>query len=175
MSGIDGLQRRRRAPDRLPPVDVQCPQVFRQGAQEDVLGDGQTRHQGQLLRHHADAVPQHGDGVTGGKRGPVLGQRARVRRQQAGQDIHERAFAGPVLPDQGMDFAALHVEGDVVERLHPREIYCSIAFLKPATRPTWLGAVSEPLRIPTLPFLPMRSASTSPRSKPSCSSWLCPT
>ena len=46
---------------------------------------------------------------------------AGVRREHAGEDVHERRLAGAVLAEQRVDLAALEVEIDAAQRLHAAE------------------------------------------------------
>ena len=83
-------------------------------AEEDVLGHGLRWDQREVLVDHADA---------GGDRVPWRAQLDRLATDpdlalvgtvQAGEHVHERALACPVLAQQGMDLADAQVEVDVI-------------------------------------------------------------
>ena len=80
---------------------------------------GQVRNQIQLLEDDGDA------GVLGLARScetqlawPRQQDLARVRREHAGEDVHQRGLARAVLAEQGVQPPAPHGEAHVVERLH---------------------------------------------------------
>ena len=52
---------------------------------------------------------------------------AGVGAVNAGENLHERRFAGAVLADHGQHFAALHVQRHAVERLHAGKMLADIA------------------------------------------------
>ena len=82
--------------------------------EDHVLGDRLGRDQGEMLVDHADAG---GDRIAWGveqDRLTVEQDLAAVRTVQAGQDVHERALAGAVLAQHGMDLADAQVEGNPV-------------------------------------------------------------
>ena len=86
---------------------------------EDVLGNRHVAEQIELLEHHADAA---GDSVGGGREGNFLAlqQDAPMRRFfDAGDDLHQRRFAGAVLADQHIDRAAPHLEIGALDRYRP--------------------------------------------------------
>ena len=83
-------------------------------AQGHGLGDGEDRHQHEVLVDHADpgghgvARPGEGHGLA------VDEDLALVRPVQAVQDVHEGGLAGAVLAQQGVDLTGLDGEVDVV-------------------------------------------------------------
>ena len=95
-------------------------------AEEDVLGDGEHRHEHEVLVDHADAAgdrvgrPVDRDGRA------VEQDLALVRDGQPVQDVHEGRLAGAVLAEQGVDLAGPQVEADVVVGEH-----AGIAFRDP--------------------------------------------
>ena len=83
-------------------------------AEHDVLGDGEDRHQHEVLVDHADAGR---DRVAGS--GEVLDlavehDLALVGLVEAVEDVHQRRLAGAVLAEQAVDLAGLDRQGDVV-------------------------------------------------------------
>ena len=93
--------------------------IFEFIAQEHILADGQQRNQGQLLVDNDDAL------------GLAVSQRLKLAQLavvidltgigahgiDAGQDVHQGGFAGAVFADQSVDFAPLHFQIYVVQRL----------------------------------------------------------
>ena len=80
-----------------------------------------------MLVHHADAV---GDGVargTEGHRASVDQDHAGVRPVEPGQNVHQRALAGAVLAQQGVDFSLAQREIDGVVGQHARETLADAA------------------------------------------------
>ena len=90
-------------------------------AQEQVLLDGQLRHQRELLEHRADAERagmMHRtqiDRLAAKLDGPGF------RPQHASDDRDERRFAGAVLPEQHVHLAGAQVERHGVEGENPGE------------------------------------------------------
>ena len=73
--------------------------------ERDVLGNGQAAEQREMLEHHADTEASS-DGRTGYLDGRALPQDfARIGVQHAVYDLDERALAGAVLPQQGVNLA----------------------------------------------------------------------
>jgi hypothetical protein len=70
----------------------------------DVLGDGEDRDQHEVLVHHADAG---GHRVPGRRRSPVAVDEdlALVGLVEPVEHVHQRALAGTVLAEQGVDLA----------------------------------------------------------------------
>ena len=120
----------REIPDQRPRVDVGGERaeffrhrlVLRGGAprpgmrpgNEQVLDDAQRREQAELLEHHADAerhrIARRGDGHL-----PAVDQdRARVGRDKAVDELHQRRFAGAVLAEERQHLAFRDVQADRV-------------------------------------------------------------
>jgi hypothetical protein len=53
-----------------------------------------------------------------------------VGRLDARDDFHERAFAGPILPDDGEHLAALQRQRNILQCLHARELLTYVARFK---------------------------------------------
>ena len=88
---------------------------------------GGNKHE--VLMHHADA---EGDGVarTRDLRGVAIDDNlAGIGLQQAVEDVHQGGFARAVLADKGVDFAAPHLEADVVVGQHARPALGDVAHL----------------------------------------------
>ena len=95
--------------------------VERLAANPDILGDRHIGHQIEFLMDHRDAVLQR---VERGSQPNFLAfepEGAGVRGVDAGDDLHQRRFAGAVLAHQRVDMAALETEGNIVEREHAGE------------------------------------------------------
>ena len=82
--------------------------------QGDVLGDGESGDQGEVLKHHADAEPASSGGGAKADREAVDGDGAGVGGVVAVDDLHQGALAGPVLAEDGVYLTALHDEVDGV-------------------------------------------------------------
>jgi hypothetical protein len=52
----------------------------------------------------------------------VKGDRPPVQAQLSSQEVHESGLAGPILPDQRVHLARVHVEAHPVQRLHAGEV-----------------------------------------------------
>ncbi len=85
--------------------------VERFAGEEDVLGDAQVVDHRQLLVDDADAQRARMMAVGQHHRAALDGDRAaRVGLQHAGQDLHQGALAGAVLPGQRQHLAARDVQ-----------------------------------------------------------------
>ena len=86
------------------------------GKELQVLLHGEVLVEGELAGHVADAladgaiVPHHVP--------PADGSRALVRQHQGGKDAEEGGLPRPVRPDDAVEFARLHGEGQAVQGLH---------------------------------------------------------
>ena len=76
----------------------------------------EVRRERQLLVDHRDAGAARRERIARRVRGAVEPHLARVGRQRAGENRHQRALAGAVLADERADLAAAHREIDAVER-----------------------------------------------------------
>src|SRR5690606_30083819 len=92
-------------------------------AEKDVLSNRQEGHQGQFLVDDDDARAfAVGNAVEGSRLALEDHLSLEVAlRMHAAQDLHERRLSGAVLANEGVDFAALDPEIDVVESLHSRK------------------------------------------------------
>ena len=84
--------------------------------EQHVLERRHVADEREMLVDHGDA---RGQGVRGAGRQEVLPaqpQVARVRTVHTEHDVAERALAGPVLAQQAVNLAGLHLEGDVLQR-----------------------------------------------------------
>jgi len=88
-------------------------------SQNDVLGDGQHRHEHEVLMHHADAARDRFGRIVDGDRLAVDTDLAGVGCDQAVKDVHERRLPGAVLAEERVDLAPAHGERDVVVRQRP--------------------------------------------------------
>jgi hypothetical protein len=99
-------------------VQIEPGLARRAQAEGDVLGDGHVLHQHEVLVDHADAVV---DGI--GRRMDhnalaVQVDLAGIRLVEAVENLHQRAFAGAILAQQGMDLPGPHLEVHVVVSQH---------------------------------------------------------
>ena len=103
-----------RAPHRL--LVVQQRPARGLGPQHQVLGHGHDRDEHEVLVDHADAQPDRLPRGVDRDRLAVEQDLALVRVVEPVEDVHQRRLAGPVLPEQRMDLAALELEVDRVVR-----------------------------------------------------------
>ena len=92
--------------DHFPPAQEQ----LSLHAAHDVLPGGEGLHQLEVLVDHADTLVH---GVLGGPDGDGLAVHADltgVRRVQAGENVHQGAFAGAVFTENGMDLTGEHTQ-----------------------------------------------------------------
>ncbi len=83
-------------------------------AEHDVLGDGQHRHQHEMLVDHADATL---DGIRRAGQvdlGPIEKDLPLVRSCETVEDVHECRLAGAVLAEQRVDLTWPHFQVDGV-------------------------------------------------------------
>ena len=73
-------------------------------SQEDILGDGEVLRQETLLVNHRDAVRLRFSGAAESYRLTVPQHLARIGREHAGDDLHERGFARSVFTHEKMHF-----------------------------------------------------------------------
>ena len=76
------------------------------GTQDHVLGDGERRHQPELLVDHSDAGRQGVCRRPEPVGGPLHPDLALIGTVDAGQDVHEGRLAGAVLAEHCVDAAA---------------------------------------------------------------------
>ena len=83
---------------------------------EDVVAHAQVGREAELLVDDRDAmVPRVRGGGEGGTALPSSSIDPGGRRHDAGQDLHQCRFAGPVLAEQCRDFAAADIEVHALE------------------------------------------------------------
>ncbi len=91
-------------------------------AEDDVLGHGEDGDQHEVLVDHPDAAgdrvgrARDADHLAVDEHFPLVGL------DQPVEDVHERALAGAVLAEEGMDLAGPDIEVDVVVGEHAREL-----------------------------------------------------
>ena len=111
---------------------------------EDVLHHGEIGHQVQFLVDDGDAQLLGMVGVVDLNRLSAKQDFAAVRHVDAGENFHQRRFAGAVLPDQAQDFARAHMKADILQRLNTWEGLADIfhpqqcAVLVHASMASWL-------------------------------------
>src|SRR6266404_4815825 len=81
-----------------------------------VFGRGKMRRKHEFLVNQRDSVSASVQCARRAKGPLVHFHRAPIRLQLAGDNIHQRAFPGPIFTDQSMDLAALEGKIDAVER-----------------------------------------------------------
>ena len=82
-------------------------------AKYDVLRDCKILNQHEVLVHHADSMFDCCSGVLDINFLAADVDRSHIRLIQAVQDVHQRALAGAVLTQNGVDRSLLHIEIDV--------------------------------------------------------------
>jgi len=88
--------------------------AHRLGAERDVLGHGEDRHQHEVLVHHADLGPDRVPGRVDRDRLVVEQDLALVGLDQPVEHVHQRGLARAVLAEQSADLAGLDDQVDVV-------------------------------------------------------------
>src|SRR5439155_1089498 len=99
-------------------------------AEDDVLGNGERRHEHEVLVDHPDAER---DGVARAGDAHValaIADRPGVGVIEAVEDVHEGRLACAVLADKGVDLALVHHEVDPVERLEISKALADAAHLE---------------------------------------------
>ena len=115
-------------------------------AQEDVVGHAQAGHDVRLLVDGADSELQGRARSQLAVRLAVQDDGALVRLHDAGQDLHERGLARPVLADEAVDLARSQVEADVHQGARARIRLEDVLQRKDRTgMPSRLGLRSGPL------------------------------
>jgi hypothetical protein len=97
-------------------VEEEPQPAARLAADENVLRHGQMIHQLQFLMNDADAGGLRFARARERDRLAINEDFAGILRIDAGEDLHQRRFAGAVLAHQRMDFAGDQLEPDVVQR-----------------------------------------------------------
>ena len=90
-------------------------------AQLQVLPEGEVGYQRRVLEDRGDADSHCVQGRVELHRGPIDKELAGVSQMDAGQDFDERALAGPVRAQEGMNLAAAH--GKVCRLQPPRRTH----------------------------------------------------
>ena len=96
-------------------------------AEEEVGGDAQVLGEVQLLVDEDDAAVQGVADALQVDRLSVEEDFAAVGPVDAGQDFHERRFAGPVLADEGQHLVGVDGQRHAVEGLNAREVLADVA------------------------------------------------
>ena len=127
--------------------------------EEDVLGNGKRFHQLKVLMHHADAM---GGGVARSRktnRRAVDQHVTGVGRIKTCGHVHQRGFAGAVLPEQGMDFTAHGGEVRVVQRQKAVERFAYLTQLQRRGHHRLFLLVVAPSKMPNDLAAPIRLTS----------------
>src|ERR1019366_5722675 len=82
----------------------------------DVGGDVEVRAERELLVDHGEAAGARVGRAARRPGGAVEGHGAAVGRLYAGEDLHQRALAGAVLPEDGVHLARSRLELDPAQR-----------------------------------------------------------
>ena len=90
-------------------------------AGEDVAADGEVGKRHHLLVDHPNPVRERVARACGRQALVVQPDLAAVRRDDAGENLEERRFAGAVLSHQGVRLARVHGKAHAVERPHGPE------------------------------------------------------
>ena len=99
-----------------PAVEQAKRPAVRLAAQEHVAGDVERVDELEHLMDHGDAETRRVGGRVDSRTNAVEPNRPAVRLVDAGQHLHQRRLAGPVLADERDDLAAMDVEVDVGQR-----------------------------------------------------------
>src|SRR5690606_9098453 len=102
------------APDQVGQVAALLPGV---GPHRDVLQHRDAGEDLQVLEGPPQPVTRPGDRLAGGQFGAVDEDLALVLRDEAGDDVGQRALAGAVRPDHGGDRARRRPQGHVLQYL----------------------------------------------------------
>ena len=146
-----GIALHRRAVDETHAHDA----ARRFAAEEDVGGDILLTGEREVLVDHLDA---HAAALAGRQiedRLAVEADTAGIRSVHAGDDLHQRRFAGAVVADQPDDFAATHRKIDAMQDVHGAEaLGDAIDFENTHTRLSFLTChwSMKTARISTLPI-----------------------
>ena len=97
--------------------------AHRLGAERDVLCGRQLRHEVELLIDHPDAEPFGAARRVDMHLAAVDGDRARVGRLRAGQDLHQRRLARAVLADEHVHFTGAQRQRHVVSARTPGKLF----------------------------------------------------
>ncbi len=119
------------------------------GAEHDVLPDGQVVGEHEVLVHHADSDRDRVGRRVEGDLAAVDLDGALVRLMHAVQRLHQRGFAGAVLPHQRVHGAAPDGDVDVGVRHHPGKPLGDPGQIRRRRRPS---AVAPILRAPAGAF-----------------------
>ncbi len=98
----------------------------RGAADEEVVDHPHGREVQRILVQHADAVPDGVGGRAHGDRLPSSRISPLSARLEAGQDLHQRALAGPVLAQDALDGAGGHDKVDAVVGLDGAEVLVDV-------------------------------------------------
>ena len=97
------------------------PEALLLEAEEDVLGDGELRHELELLVHDRDAPGEGEERVPGVRALAEYVEGAGARGVVASEHLAEGRLAGPVLADEPVDLAGQDVQRHVAEHRYPGE------------------------------------------------------
>ena len=103
---------------------------FRRIGGKDIFRDAGGVEDGQLLVDNADAGLFRCDGAWKVHAFSVQKNFASVRLVDAGQDVHQRAFARAVFAEQRMHLSALKLEIHAIQRLDARKLLCNVLQLQ---------------------------------------------
>lgn len=93
-------------------------------AEKNVFGNGQRRHQLEVLVHHAETERDRLARRIHHHRFTINAQNPCVWLVEAEEDIHQRRLSSTVLPDQRMDLALANREIDVAVGRLRAEAFC---------------------------------------------------
>src|SRR5580692_3007388 len=102
-------------------VEQQAEQALRFAADENILRDSQMIHQLQFLMNDPDSRRLSLARTGEINRSTIVENGPAVFGVDAGEDFHQRRFAGAVLAHQSMDLARHEFEAHAVQRSHAGE------------------------------------------------------
>ena len=86
---------------------------------------------------------------------PIKGDGAGIGHQKSVEDPHEGRFAGPVLPDYGMDLTAIDGERDILIGPQGSEAFADMVKFE---KRTGFGSAGKGLDRPVVPHRAVRAA-----------------
>ena len=111
--------------------------------EHDVLGDGENRHQHEVLVDHADPCGERVPGTIELDLLPVEHDLALGRREQPVEHVHQGRLAGAVLPEETVDLARLDHQVDPVVGREAAEPLGQALDLEPHGSPPIVADVSD--------------------------------
>src|SRR5207245_11542992 len=106
--------------------------AMRVKADQQVLQHGRLFEQFDVLKGSRDAERGDAMGWRLVERSTIEGNAALGRHVDSADEVEDSRFSGTVRPDERDDFAAMHIEADLVDRQHAAEANRQVAGRKKA-------------------------------------------